>query len=69
VYYREAHALGQSLHDVEPSNKRYALVFIQALLGLGQNTEGCAVVRDFQERDRDDARFQFPQCQGTREEK
>lgn len=69
VSYREASSLGESLHAVESSNKRYALVWIQARLGLGQNAEACKVVRELLHQDREDARFQLPQCQGTQEEK
>jgi tetratricopeptide (TPR) repeat protein len=67
--YAEAQRLGQQVLEGEPVNKRYALVLIQALLGLGMRAEGCTLVHEFRERDGEDARFQFPECQGAREDK
>ncbi|HEX8826204.1 MAG TPA: protein kinase [Archangium sp.] len=71
--YKKARSHGQLLHQREKSNKRYALVLAESLLGLERVTpvaegphhsqsvlwqERCALVGDFLRKDPEDARFQ-----------
>ncbi|WNG59314.1 tetratricopeptide repeat protein [Archangium gephyra] len=70
--YGAARSNGQLLHEREKSNKRYALVLAESLLGLERVTpapggsdrapfpflqERCALVGDFLRKDPEDARF------------
>jgi tetratricopeptide (TPR) repeat protein len=67
--YDEALKLSRALREGESSNKRYTLVLVEALLGLGHSVEGCELAREFRQRDSEDIRFQFTECQGPQEEK
>jgi len=76
-HYAEARELGAELREGEPPSKRFTLVWLDALAGLealgGTRSESrselhrerCTVASEFQARDAEDVRFQFPDCPGA----
>jgi serine/threonine protein kinase/tetratricopeptide (TPR) repeat protein len=76
AHYRTASALGQALHENDPTHKRYALLLCESLEGhealarrheipgedLARFARRCEIARDFARMDGEDSRFQRLLC-------